>query len=130
MRKILVVEDDKDVRDCLVDFLAYETKANIVTANNQGEAIAAFDLHQPGFVFIDVSLDGGMNSKAAGLALLEIFKKKEPSIVVVMMSGLNDKDTIKQAKELGAADYLEKPYRPDLLREKILPMIDKACGIK
>ena len=106
-RRILVVEDDRSVGKVVEVSLSLEGHRVQVAANVQdGEsAIRAggYDL-----VILDVNLPGG-----TGLELLRLVRHElGRETPVIMLSGQKQEDNIVRALELGADDYVTKPFSP------------------
>ncbi|MDQ3140049.1 MAG: response regulator, partial [Pseudomonadota bacterium] len=103
---ILVVDDEKDIRELVSGVLedeGYETRV----AANSSEAIDALAERRPSLVLLDVWLQG---SKLDGLQLLEEIKRRDPTLPVLMISGHGNLDTAVAAIRQGAVDFIEKPF--------------------
>ena len=117
--KILVVDDEENIRKSLKMILEYENY-NFIEASNGEEALdileetVGLDL-----VLLDVKLPG-----KDGLEVLEELKKKSYSPEVIMISGHGTIKTAVEATKLGAFDFLEKP----LHRERVLLCIRNALN--
>ena len=117
--KILVVDDEENIRKSLKMILEYENY-NFIEASDGEEALdileetVGLDL-----VLLDVKLPGKV-----GLEVLEELKKKSYSPYVIMISGLGTIKTAVEATKLGAFDFLEKP----LHRERVLLCIRNALN--
>jgi len=107
--KILVVDDEKNIRDSLV--MAFE-EYDIVTATCAREALSI--LKKPNNIYLIV-LDV-MMPDFGGLQLLAEIKRINPEYKVIIMTGYSNKDTIIEALRKDADDYLEKPL--DLKKTK------------
>ncbi len=104
MNKILIVDDDKDMRLILSKSLRLEGYKTIVAGNGK-EALRKVKKELPNLILLDVKLPG-MN----GLNVLEEIKKINKDLIVVMLTGYGDiKDAVKAIK-LGAFDYITKPF--------------------
>ena len=115
---ILVVDDEKDIRDLVSGVLSdegYETR----TAGTADEALNAFDERLPSLVLLDVWLRG---SSMDGLELLKLFKARDANVPVVVFSGHGNIDTAVAAISAGAVDFLEKPFEA----EKLLHLVARA----
>jgi two-component system response regulator HydG len=117
MRKILVVDDDSDLRLSIVSALSESSQYEIEQATNGEEAVnrvraGSFDL-----ILMDVNMP-----KMTGIEALKEIKEHDPSIVVIMLTAFsNIRDAI-EATRLGAYNYLEKPVKSD----NLVYMIDLA----
>lgn len=111
--KVLVVDDDADIRRVLGDRLAalgYE----VVESGSGPEALALLDRMEVGGVLLDMMLPG-----MTGLAVLRETHRKAPHIPVIVMSALDNKGMLEQAIREGAMDYVVKPIQIEGLIEKV-----------
>jgi two-component system nitrogen regulation response regulator NtrX len=108
---ILIVDDEADIREIVSGILSDEGHATR-TARNSDEALTAVESRRPNLVFLDIWLQG---SKLDGMQLLEIIKRQNPSLLVVMISGHGNIETAVSAIKLGAYDFIEKPFKADRL---------------
>src|ERR1700710_1751277 len=108
---IRIVDDDPDIRLLIEGILrdeGYETRG----AGDAESAIAAFRLRRPSLVILDVWLQG---SRMGGVASLETLHSEEPHVPVVMISGHGTIEVAVGAIQLGAYDFIEKPFQSDRL---------------
>jgi len=108
---VLVVDDEPVVRG----FLAHCLEEWGYAVKQAGSADEALDLMvgQPAsVVLVDVKMPGH-----DGLWLAERLRATWPGTPVVMASGIDDLQTIRQSRDLGAVDYITKPITPTQLRE-------------
>jgi DNA-binding response OmpR family regulator len=131
--KILVVEDDCET----VDFLAFALNRagfDLVAASNPATALALLESEQPVLVLLDIDL-GRWN----GLDLLRDLRRRS-AIPVIMLTGQAAEAEKVRGLELGADDYITKPYsnreliariRAVLRRtnQELGPMPEEAAGI-
>ena len=103
--KILIVDDEKDICFLISELLKDE---NYITAsaNNSEEALIEFSTFNPDLIILDVWLG---NSDLDGIELLKEFKKIDPSIPIIIVSGHGTVDMAVNAIKNGAYDFLEKP---------------------
>src|SRR5215471_6649038 len=109
---ILVVDDQEDSRTFLVSFL--ETLGYVVEAVASGpEALERLNEGEaPDAVLLDVVMDG-----MDGIETLRRYRAAGGNCPVVIVSALDQPDTIVQAMRLGAADYVTKPFNAEELKE-------------
>lgn len=108
---ILIVDDEPDIRmlvDGILDDEGYETRQ----AGNAEAALAAFRERRPSLVVLDVWLQG---SSLDGIDVLRAMQGEEPEVPVVMISGHGTIETAVQAIQIGAYDFIEKPFQSDRL---------------
>ncbi|MEJ2218203.1 MAG: sigma-54 dependent transcriptional regulator [Gemmatimonadota bacterium] len=103
MRRILVVDDDPDIRDTLPGALA-ATGAEVSTAPDGEGAFARISSERPDLVLTDVRMPG-----LDGLELLRLLKQRAPGVDVILMTAYDDMPTVVAAMREGARDFLVKP---------------------
>jgi DNA-binding response OmpR family regulator/HPt (histidine-containing phosphotransfer) domain-containing protein len=104
MQPILVVDDDR-VQVDVVSFLLRRAGFEPVTAFDADSARDLFERQRPLLVILDVQL-----GQADGRDLLRQFKRERPEIPILMLTVLNAEDDRVYGLELGADDYLAKPF--------------------
>lgn len=115
---ILVVDDERDIRDLVAGVLedeGYTTR----TAADSDTALAAIAERRPSLVLLDVWLQG---SRLDGLDLLDVLKQKDPSLPVLVISGHGNIDTAVAAIRRGAVDFIEKPFEA----ERLILLVERA----
>jgi two-component system nitrogen regulation response regulator NtrX len=111
MKKILIIDDEKDIRILLSSILKDEGYITIL-AGSVKDAETVIENEVFDLVLLDISLD---NKSKDGIYLLKKIKKKHKELPVIMISG---HATIQQAIDsvrLGAFEFLEKPFNTDRL---------------
>ncbi len=117
-RRLLVVDDEAGVRAALrqlLEFEGYEVRG----ASSGAEALATYEAWKPELVFMDVKMSG-----MDGLETLKRLRARDPSAIVVMISGHATIQNAVEATQLGAYDILEKPLDTD----RILVTLRNAIG--
>jgi two-component system nitrogen regulation response regulator NtrX len=115
---ILIVDDERDICTLIAGILEDEGHS-ARRAHNSTEAIDAVRQRRPALVILDVWLQG---SELDGLQLLEVIRREEPPVPVVMISGHGTIDTAVSAIKTGAYDFIEKPFKAD----RLLLVVDRA----
>ncbi|MAV49034.1 MAG: sigma-54-dependent Fis family transcriptional regulator [Pelagibacteraceae bacterium] len=111
MKKILIVDDEKDIRFILNEILT-ENQYTIVSAGTIKEAESIINNDHFDLALLDVLLD---EKSRDGLYLLNQIKKKNKDIPVIMMSGhANIQIAVNSVKD-GAFEFLEKPFNQERL---------------
>lgn len=114
IKTILIVDDEAVIRDlCTRALKGY----NFVQAGNGQDALSLFEKGGIDVVLTDVMMPG-----MDGIELLKRIKEKEPTIVVIVMTGFAEKDVILNALKADADDFISKPL--NLLQLKTA--VDKA----
>ena len=115
---ILIVDDERDICTLIAGIL--EDEGHVARrAHNSTEAVDAVRQRRPALVILDVWLQG---SELDGLQLLEVIRREDPPIPVVMISGHGTIDTAVSAIKTGAYDFIEKPFKAD----RLLLVVDRA----
>ncbi|PKA83100.1 response regulator receiver domain-containing protein [Ulvibacter sp. MAR_2010_11] len=120
--KILVVDDEKDVKDLFLQRFRKEIRneeISFVFAFSGEEALEVLDSMEQEAILIlsDINMPG-----MSGLELLEKIKKDyvKPPPVVMMITAYGDDENFNTAKRLGADDFLTKPVDFKMLKEKLI----------
>ena len=106
-RRVLVVDDEKGVREALKQVLEFE-KLEVQTCASGHDALQAYPEFRPHLVFLDVKMQG-----MDGLEVLRRLRELDPHAQVVMISGHGTIQTAVEATQLGAYDFLQKPLDTD-----------------
>src|SRR3989449_6488896 len=107
---ILVVDDDRDVRETIVELLRGEG-FDVVEAANGPEELLQVKRSRPAGVVLDLLMP-----RLGGLDALKRIRTFDPAIRIVVITGSPDPELVRQAKALGAVAVLTKPISPpDLL---------------
>lgn len=108
---ILIVDDESDIRALVGGILEDEGFATRQAANTS-LAWEEIIRRVPGLVILDIWLEG---SQEDGLMLLKRLKQDYPDLPVIMISGHGNIETAVQAIQMGAYDFIEKPFNADRL---------------
>jgi DNA-binding NtrC family response regulator len=117
--RVLVVEDDGDLRNLLVETLT-RWGYHVTAAGNGAEAVALLEGRLFDVALLDIWLPG-----KDGLQLLEEIKGRDGALEVVMMTGDPMVSTAVQALKAGAYDYLIKPLNFEELRPLMSQLIER-----
>lgn len=112
MTKILIVEDDKGIIENLTEYLEGEGFA-VISANGQTKALELVEKEKLDLVLLDVSIADG-NGFAVCSAI-----KAEYNIPVIFLTASGDEYSTVTGFNLGADDYIAKPFRPRELVSRI-----------
>ena len=120
--EILIVDDEADIRVLTAGILqdeGYQTRE----AANSDQALAEIAARRPNLVLLDIWLEG---SKLDGMQILEALSQEHPSVPIVMMSGHGNIETAVSAINLGAHDFIEKPFNSDRVLLAVRRTIEAA----
>ncbi|MDP2940549.1 MAG: response regulator [Candidatus Omnitrophota bacterium] len=111
--KILVVDDDKDMR-WLISSILREEGLCVDIAYDVTSALSKISHHQYEAIVLDYKLSG-----MSGLSILEKAYQVKPPIVTIMISAFGNDSVKAKAKELGAYAFLDKPFNIDRLKRTV-----------
>jgi two-component system, OmpR family, response regulator len=123
MKKILIVDDDADLRDAIKMVLA--EKYEIKEAGNKADAQNELKGFMPDLVILDVMMD----TNSTGFELSREIKTSLPATKVLMLTGVDQAMNIDFKSEAGnpdwlpCDDYLSKPVVPKTLLEKVTSLV-------
>ncbi len=120
MSKILVVDDERSIRNTLKDILENEN-FEVVLAEDGLEALDKLELGPFDVILCDIKMP-----QMDGIELLDKIKEREPDAVVVMISGHGTIDTAVEAIKKGAFDFISKPLDLNRLLITIRNATDKT----
>jgi DNA-binding NtrC family response regulator len=119
--KILLVEDDPDIRAILSRFLGRRGYA-VKAAENGAEALEALE-HEP----VDLILSDVRMPRMDGLELLQAVRQRDPDIQLVLMTAYSTVRDAVEAIQAGAADYVEKPIDFRRLERVVTGVLEKRA---
>ena len=108
MPKVLIIDDEKSIRNTLRDILAYE-KFEVDEAADGAEGVKKAQTMDYDVVLCDIKMP-----KTDGMEVLAKIHEAKPDLPVVMITGHGTVDTAVEALKKGAYDFISKP--PDLNR--------------
>ena len=120
LAKILLVEDEIEVLDAITELLEREGYA-VTRAVDGEEALRRVETERPDLVLLDVGLPG-----LGGLDVLRRLREDHPRVPVVMLTGLNDEAQARRTLQMGAIDYIRKPFDLGHLNRVVLAAIGKT----
>ena len=122
VKKVLVVDDESGIRQMLR--LALETADfEVSEADNITDAYQHITQNTPDIVLLDWMLPGG-----TGIELLRRLKKEEATqgVPVIMLTAKAHEDNVIQGLEVGADDYMTKPFAPKELRARMRALLRRT----
>src|SRR5260370_42344330 len=104
-KRVLIVEDDKEIRNSFVVIVNSSSQFNVVNGYSScEEAIRHLNADKPDIVLMDIELPGGMN----GIKGAKIIKDKWPAADIIMVTVYEDSDLVFEALKSGASGYITK----------------------
>jgi DNA-binding response OmpR family regulator len=121
MAKILIAEDERDIRD-LVAFTLRFAGYEVVTAANGEEAVQLATKENPDLILMDVRMP-----RMTGYEACRILKANHEmkDIPIAFLSAKGQESEIQTGLEAGAEEYLLKPFAPDQLTERVKAILAK-----
>lgn len=120
--KVLVAEDELDIRNLIVFSLEY-AGYTVVPATDGEEAIQKAITEQPDLILLDVRMP-----RLNGYEACQQLKAQESThhIPIVFLSARGQEIEIKQGLELGAVEYILKPFAPDELQQRVASLLART----
>jgi DNA-binding response OmpR family regulator len=117
--KVLIADDDPDLRE-LVAFALSQAGYLVVKAVDGPVAVRHFEQEAPDLVVLDVNMPG-----LSGFQVCEAIRRKS-RVPVMMLTVRGEEEDLVRALELGADDYLTKPFSPRTLLARIKALLRRA----
>jgi DNA-binding response OmpR family regulator len=117
--KILSADDDRDLL-ALIAFTLSQAGYLVVKAADGQNAIEAFASESPDLVILDINMPG-----ASGFQVCEAIRAKS-RVPVMMLTVRGEEEDLVRALELGADDYLTKPFSPRTLLARVKALLRRA----
>ena len=119
--RVLVVDDAAFMRHMLKQILVGMGCEIVAEAADGEEGVAAYQTHQPDLVTMDLVMP-----KMGGLEALQRIKQESPDAKVVVISAIDQRQSLMEAVRYGAADYVVKPFD----RERVVQAVGRVLGIE
>ena len=101
---MLIVEDERDIANCLADFFTLHGYSVISTFSGE-EALAHVEKGEADVILLDVLLPG-----LSGLEVLKRIKRMRPQARVIMVTAIDAEDIRMEARRHGACGFVTKPF--------------------
>jgi DNA-binding response OmpR family regulator len=115
MARILIAEDERDIRELITFTLNFAGHEVISTANGE-EALTRAVQEIPDLILLDIRMPRMTGYEACRKIKID---RQTSHIPVVFLSAKGQEGEIRAGYEAGATDYIVKPFAPDLLTERI-----------
>ncbi|PKR79404.1 two-component system response regulator [Halalkalibacillus sediminis] len=120
MYTVVLVDDSWFIRQWLKQILEQTDRYQVIAESSNGrEALPIYKKHHPDIVIMDLIMDD-----LDGFQTLSLMKRLFPDAKVIMCSSLAQPHIIQRCLDLGAKDFIEKPYFEDLTRKLDKVLID------
>ena len=117
--KVLIADDDRDLLN-LIAFTLTQASYLVVKATDGPAAIRAFEEESPDLAVLDINMPG-----ASGFQVCETIRAKS-RIPIMMLTVRGEEEDLIRALDLGADDYLTKPFSPRTLLARIKALLRRA----
>lgn len=121
MQNILIIEDESRIRSLLKDYLILE-QFNIIEASNGIDGLSVFNKNKIDLAILDIMMPG--------LNGLEVTKeiRKVSSIPIILLTAKSQEEDKLSGYDLGADDYVTKPFSPKVLVAKIKALLKRTSS--
>ncbi len=117
---VLVVDDLEFMRTAIRDILRSAGFSRIHEAVNGRDALLKFEQIDPDIVLLDIVMP-----EMDGISVLSQLMRRHPGAKVIMCSALGEQEMIVRAIQLGALDFVVKPFKP----ERVTSAVQKVLGL-
>ncbi|OYT54205.1 MAG: two-component system response regulator [Candidatus Altiarchaeales archaeon ex4484_2] len=114
MSKILTADDSVFMRKILIKILNKMGHKDIIEAENGDDALRIFKEETPDLVLLDIVMKGKY-----GIDVLKDIMKINPDARVIMVSAVGQESILHEAKDIGAKDFITKPFKEEMVIETI-----------
>jgi DNA-binding response OmpR family regulator len=118
--KILIVEDEKDLRETIIGFLKIEGYV-CEYSETLAQGSEKLDIYEYDCLLLDIGLPDG-----SGLELIKLLKERHPETGIIIISARNSLDNKIEGLDLGADDYIAKPFNLTELNSRIKSVIRRV----
>ena len=118
MIKVLVLDDEKGLCKDLKEFFDYRGY-KVFAATSGQEALSIVKKEHLDILVLDIKMEG-----VDGLKVLKEAKEKDPNVKAIMMTALRSEDKKKEAFEIGANEYITKPFNYDKVENVIIHLVN------
>jgi DNA-binding response OmpR family regulator len=113
--KLLIVDDEPELCEMIQLHLRERFDCEILTATTPGKALELLESELPEGMLLDIQLKSRLN----GFDVLARCREISPATKVIMVTSVNDFAAVEKALELGAVDYVTKPFTVEYLEQTV-----------
>ena len=119
MEKIMLVDDAAFMRMTIKNCLTKAGYTDLVEAGDGQQAVETYEKEHPDLVIMDITMPN-----MDGIQALQAIKSKDSGAKVVMCSAMGQEAMVVQAIQLGALDFIVKPFKPDRVLQTVKKVLD------
>lgn len=119
VKQVLVVDDDQDIRELLAQYLT-KNNFDVITAGDGIEMDRLLESHQPDLIILDIMLPGD-----DGFTLCQRIRQSS-NVPIIMLTANSDEMDRVLGLEIGADDYIAKPFSPRELLARIKALLRRT----
>lgn len=119
VKQVLVVDDDQDIRELLAQYLT-KNSFDVITAEDGIEMDSQLDVHQPDLIILDIMLPGD-----DGFTLCQRIRQTSDVPIIMLTANSDEMDRV-LGLEIGADDYIAKPFSPRELLARIKALLRRT----
>jgi len=122
-KTVLVVEDERDIRESIINVLQFE-EFETIEADNGRLAVRLAQKHLPDVIICDIQL-----SELDGYGvIMELGQQSNTAdIPLIFLTALTNKEAIQKGLDLGASSYLTKPFSTSALLARVRDCLSNSC---
>jgi DNA-binding response OmpR family regulator len=121
MARVLVVEDDRRISDLVRLYLESE-KHDVIQAYDGPAGVRLAGLEAPDLIILDLMLPG-LHGRDACMAI-----RRTSTVPILMLTALDDDRDVVEGLDVGADDYITKPFQPSVLMARVRALLRRASG--
>ncbi len=116
MIKLLIVEDETDVREFMANFFR-KRNVEVMTASSGSEALKIWQKEKPYLILLDIQMPD-----MDGIQTLRQIREKDKDTKVIMVTAKSpdEENALEECRRMGAMDYIHKPLELDALEKKVM----------
>lgn len=113
-KKILIVDDSAFMRKMLKNILGKSGYTDVIECSDGDEAVKKFKSEKPALVLLDIIME-----KKDGIEALKEIKAGNKNAKIVMVSAVGQEQMVKEALNLGAEDFIVKPFNSSKVEQTV-----------
>ena len=118
--KILIVDDEDEARGMLGAYLMRNLECEVSETRDGRDALERIDKEPLDLILLDIKMPG-----ISGLDVLERAKELHPDTGVIIISGYDSPQVVKDAFQKGASEYIPKPSSREVVLDKVVEILKK-----